>query len=116
MSMSWEEYAEARLQEIRRLRSVIRDLNRDIDRKNDMLFQVIQHSREQALKQFHEWKDADDWLFSNFDITKQELEEIYEGKDSVMVYGGSCRDENEPQAEQTDAEQGKDIGQSMGGM
>ena len=89
MAMSWEEIAGERMREINRLRAVVRGCNNTIDRKNDMLFQVIQYAREQAGAQFSDWKDADDWLFSNFDITKEELEEIYDGK-GVTVYGASC--------------------------
>ena len=99
MAMSWEEIANERMREINRLRSVVRSCNGIIDRKNEMLFDVIEHARGQANKTFGEWKDADDWLFSELDITKQELEEIYEGR-GVMVYGGSCADGNGPQAEQ----------------
>ena len=91
MSMEWEEIAEARMREIQRLRSVVREYNSIINRRNDILFQVIEHARDQANKNFSEWKDADDWLFSNFDITKDELEEIYKGK-GIMVHGASCAD------------------------
>ena len=95
MVMTWEEIAEARMREISRLRSVVRECNGIIDRKNALLFQVIQYAREQADQKFDEWKDADDWLFSNLDITKDELAEIYDGK-GVMVYAGPCKDESEP--------------------
>lgn len=62
-----------------------------VNRKNEMLFQVIEHARKQAnmYHSFSDWKDADDWLFAQFDITRQELEEIYANR-GVMVYGASC--------------------------
>jgi len=91
MAMEWEEIAGERMREIQRLRSVVRECNRIIERRNDMLFQVIEHARDQANEKFSEWKNTDDWLFSNFDITKDELEEIYEGK-GIMVYSASCAD------------------------
>jgi len=90
--MTWEEIAEARLREIHRLRAVVRTCNENLDRKNAMLFQVIEHARKQAGSQFSDWKDADDWLFSFFDITRGEMAEIYDGKD-IMVHGASCADD-----------------------
>ena len=93
MAMEWEEIAEERMREISRLRSVVRECNAVIERKNEMLFQVIEHAREQAKFKFSEWKDADDWLFSNFDIAKDELEEIYEGK-GVIVHGASLNSQS----------------------
>jgi len=62
-----------------------------VNRKNELLFQVIEHARKQANMHhsFSDWKDADDWLFAKFDITRQELEEIYANR-GVMVYGASC--------------------------
>ena len=90
--MTWEEIADSRMQEINRLRTVVRSCNVSLDRKNTMLFQVLEHARKQACSQFSDWKDADDWLFSFFDITKGELAEIYDGKD-IMINGASCADD-----------------------
>ncbi|MCL2697557.1 MAG: hypothetical protein FWE74_05700 [Oscillospiraceae bacterium] len=85
--MDWEDIANARMREINRLRGVVRDFNSFINRRNDMLFQVIEHARKETGKLFADPKDADDWLFSNFDITKEELEEIYEGKNNAPYVG-----------------------------
>jgi len=65
-----------------------------VNRKNEMLFQVLEHARKQAnmSHSFSDWKDADDWLFAQFDITRKELEDIYANR-GVMVYGASCVEE-----------------------
>lgn len=64
----------------------------------ELLFQTIELLRKEIQPQFSDWKDADDWLFSELDYTKDELTQIYAGHD-VMVSFDSAKDAPE-QAEQ----------------
>lgn len=61
-----------------------------IKHQQDLLFECLQITRHLLQKNFSDWKDADDWLFSELSITKDELNEIYTGHDA-LVYGVSCR-------------------------
>lgn len=64
----------------------------------ELLFQTIERLRKETQPQFSDWKDADDWLFSELDYTKDELAQIYAGHD-VQVSFDSAKDAPE-QADQ----------------
>lgn len=64
----------------------------------ELLFQTIELLRKETQPQFSDWKDADDWLFSELDYTKDELAQIYAGHD-VQVSFDSAKDAPE-QADQ----------------
>lgn len=64
----------------------------------ELLFQTIELLRKEAQPKFSDWKDADDWLFSELDYTKDELAQIYAGHD-VLVSFDSAK-ESPAQAEQ----------------
>lgn len=68
------------------------------DHTKELLFQTIELLRKETQPQFSDWKDADDWLFSELDYTKDELAQIYAGHD-VMVSFDSAK-ESPAQAEQ----------------
>lgn len=68
------------------------------DHTKELLFQTIELLRKETQPQFSDWKDADDWLFSELDYTKDELAQIYAGHD-VMVSFASAK-ESPAQAEQ----------------
>lgn len=68
------------------------------DHTKELLFQTIELLRKETQPQFSDWKDADDWLFSELDYTKDELAQIYAGHD-VMVSFDSAK-ESPVQAEQ----------------
>lgn len=59
-----------------------------------LLFQALQMLRKTVTPRFYDWKDADDWLFSELDITKSELAQIYEGRE-VRYYDGSAVDDSD---------------------
>lgn len=75
-------------------------------RDKDLYFEIIELLREQINLSRHslkkadfsntDWKDADDWLFSELNITQKELEEIYEGR-NVLIYTGSAVNEKPEQ-------------------
>lgn len=56
-----------------------------------LLFQTLELLRKEIGPRFSDWKDADDWLFSELDITKDELAQIYKGR-NVLYYDGSAVD------------------------
>jgi hypothetical protein len=58
-------------------------------RKRDILFELLEFIRKEAGQKFHDWKDTDDWLFSELDLTKAEVEEIYKDR-GAMVFTASC--------------------------
>ena len=68
------------------------------DHTKELLFQTIELLRKEAQPKFSDWKDADDWLFSELGYNKDELAQIYAGHD-VMVSFDSAKDAPE-QAEQ----------------
>ena len=68
------------------------------DHTKELLFQTIELLRKETQPQFSDWKDADDWLFSELDYTKDELAQIYAGHD-VMVSFASAK-ESPAQTEQ----------------
>lgn len=57
----------------------------------ELLFQTIELLRKEAQPKFSDWKDADDWLFSELDYTKDELAQIYAGHD-IQVSFDSAKD------------------------
>lgn len=68
------------------------------DHTKELLFQTIELLRKETQPQFSDWKDADDWLFSELDYTKDELAQIYADHD-VQVSFDSAKDAPE-QADQ----------------
>ena len=56
-----------------------------------LLFQTLELLRKEIQPRFSDWKDADDWLFSELDFTKEELAQIYKGR-NVMYHDGSAID------------------------
>lgn len=56
-----------------------------------LLFQTLELLRKEIQPRFADWKDADDWLFSKLDFTKDELAQIYKGR-NVLYYDGSAID------------------------
>lgn len=58
-------------------------------RARQLLFGTLELLRKELHPKFADWKDADDWIFSQLDFTKDELQQIYEGRDT-MVYIGSA--------------------------
>ena len=56
-----------------------------------LLFQTLELLRKEIQPRFSDWKDADDWLFSELDFTKDELAQIYKGR-NVLYYDGSAVD------------------------
>ena len=65
-------------------------------RYEDLLFQTLELLRKETSPRFSDWKDADDWLFSELDFTKSELEEIYAGRDTYLYTGSAKDDESQP--------------------
>lgn len=59
------------------------------ERLLQIAFQAIQMLRKTERKPGKDWKDIDDYIFSELDIEKGELLEIFEPYSS-MVYVGSC--------------------------
>ena len=60
-------------------------------REKELHFQTLQLLRRCIFDLFSDWKDADDWLFSELEFTKSELAEIYEGR-GEYVYTASAAD------------------------
>lgn len=58
-------------------------------RERLLLFSTLELLRAEMRPKFSDWKDADDALFAQLDITKKELKQIYKGRDT-MVYDASC--------------------------
>jgi hypothetical protein len=75
-------------------------------RKLDILFELLELIRKEAGQKFHDWKDADDWLFSELDITKAEVDEIYRDR-GVMTFTASCKGGTESGGVANVSEQGK---------
>ena len=61
------------------------------ERTKGLLFETIQLLRNVARSHFHDWKDADDWIFSQLSLTKSEVDEIFDGS-GELVYLGSAKD------------------------
>lgn len=64
-------------------------------RQKDLLFETLQMLRSCVKPRFYDWKDADDWLFSELGFTKAELQDIFDGR-GVLYYDGSAIDEKAP--------------------
>lgn len=62
-------------------------------REKDLFFETLELLRKVTEKPGQDFKDRDDWLFSNLGFTRLELAEIYEGR-GVMVYTGSAVQED----------------------
>lgn len=56
------------------------------------LYEVLELFRKTIYKDFDDWKDADDWLFSKLNLTEKDISDIYKGRS--IVYVASCRKEN----------------------
>ena len=58
-----------------------------------LFFEILQLLRKTAanLPDFKgaDWKDADDYIFSELNLTEEDVEQIYDGHDD-LVYTGSC--------------------------
>jgi hypothetical protein len=63
----------------------------EIDRYKENLYEVLELFRKTINKDFDDWKDADDWLFSNLNLTEKNISDIYKGRS--IVYVASCRKE-----------------------
>ena len=66
-------------------------LERQNERQNELLFQTLELLRQKTQPKFSDWKDADDWIFSQLDFTKEELDQIYHGR-NVLLYTASAKD------------------------
>lgn len=62
-----------------------------IDRYKENLYEVLELFRKTINKDFDDWKDADNWLFSNLNLTEKDISDIYKGRS--IVYVASCRKE-----------------------
>ena len=72
-------------------------------RQKDLFFETLQMLRACVKPRFYDWKDADDWLFSELGFTKAELQEIFDGR-GVLYYDGSAIDEKAPESLCTERE------------
>ena len=63
-----------------------------IDHHRENLYEVLELFRETINKDFDDWKDADDWLFSKLNLTEKDISDIYKGRS--IVYVASCKKEN----------------------
>jgi len=64
-------------------------------RAKELLYETLQLFRKEIQPKFQDWKDADSWLFSSLQITKSELQEIYDGK-TDLIYIASAPDDPIP--------------------
>ena len=62
-----------------------------IDHYRENLYEVLELFRETINKDFDDWKDADDWLFSKLNLTEKDISDIYKGRS--IVYVASCKKE-----------------------
>ena len=61
----------------------------EVDYYKENLYEVLELFRKTINKDFDDWKDADDWLFSNLNLTQKDISDIYKGRS--MVYVASCK-------------------------
>lgn len=63
-----------------------------LERTKQIAFQTIQLLRqmERKRKPNADWKDIDDYLFSELDLECDEVNEIFANHPGIMVYTGSC--------------------------
>lgn len=61
-------------------------------RAKQIAFQAIQLLRRTSMESggFEDWKDADDWIFSEMDLEIDEVNEIFADYPNTQVYIGSC--------------------------
>lgn len=59
-------------------------------RLQELLFETLEFLRKELGKEFGDWKDADDYIFSELSFTKEELRSLYDGR-NIMVYDGSVK-------------------------
>lgn len=71
----------------------IADLERLVQRQKDLLLQTLQLLRKQTESNFYDWKEADDWIFSELDFSKSELIELFKGIEPAP-YIGSAKGDN----------------------
>lgn len=57
----------------------------------ERLYEVLELFRNTINKDFSDWKDADNWLFSNLNLTEKDISDIYRGRS--IVYIASCKKE-----------------------
>ena len=81
------------------LRKRISGLEEKNRRLGELLFHTLELLRRQVENKFSDWKDADDWLFSELDFRKSEIEEIYAGRDALIYTGSAIDDESGNSAE-----------------
>jgi len=62
-------------------------------RAKQLLFQTLELLRKELGSRFSDWKDADEWLFSELDFTKEELAQIYKDR-GVLYHDASAVDLN----------------------
>lgn len=84
-------------------------------RQEELLFQTLELMRKQVEDKFSDWKDADDWIFSELDFRKFEIEKIYSGRDT-LVYTGSAVDEETDSSTDMDKPLKKDDVVLLSGM
>ena len=60
------------------------------DRAQQIAFCAIQLLRKELRKEFHDWKDADDYIFSELDLEESELKTLFAPYPHADVYTGSC--------------------------
>ena len=70
----------------------INPVEKELLKCKEVLYDTWQLFRKELCSgQFQDWKDADDWLFSNLNVTEDYVLDIYRGRD--VVYTGSCKKE-----------------------
>ena len=75
------------------MRKQIAGLEEKNRRQEELLFQTLELLRKQVEHKFSDWKDADDWIFSELDFRKSEIEAIYSGRDALFYTGSAVDDE-----------------------
>lgn len=68
--------------------------NKREQRLHDLLFETLELLRKEIRKKFVDWKDADDYIFSELSFTKKELAELYDPR-NTYVYDGAAKTERE---------------------
>jgi hypothetical protein len=66
-----------------------KNIDNKTDRYREILFEVLELFRKELYDEFNDWKDADDWLFSNLTLTESDVADIYRGRS--IVYTTSCK-------------------------
>lgn len=55
--------------------------------------ETIELLRSEVSRAYSDWRDADDWIFSNLSFTKSQLRTIYEGTDIFVDFSSAVDDE-----------------------